>query len=132
MSAKENTPATYDGPGIETVRAINTETGQRFVPPLSDYQLLSSEWSEVEYRVFGGTATGYTGGYWRGDPGAVRFESWPYDEICFMVKGRVVVRDATGRSREFGPGESFYIPQGFRGDWITLEPSEKVFVAVSR
>ncbi|MDF5752670.1 cupin domain-containing protein [Spongiactinospora sp. TRM90649] len=118
--------------GIDLVRAVGPETGERFVPPLSDYEVLSPRWAEEEFRVFGGAATSFTGGYWRGEPGTVRFESWPYDEICVILKGRVAVRDTAGRSKEFGPGESFHIPQGFQGDWITVEPSEKVFIAVSR
>ncbi|MEU8195798.1 cupin domain-containing protein [Microbispora amethystogenes] len=118
--------------GIDAVRVVSAGNGERFVPPLSDYHVLSAEWTEAEFRVFGGAATAFTGGYWTGEPGSVRFDSWPYDEICFILKGRVAVQDDSGRRKEFGPGESFHIPQGFRGDWITLEPSEKVFVAVSR
>ncbi|GII60269.1 hypothetical protein Skr01_03540 [Sphaerisporangium krabiense] len=118
--------------GIDLVRTIDARNGERFVPPLTDYHLLSSEWQEEEFRLFGGAATSYTGGFWRGEPGAVRFESWPYDEICVILKGRVAVQDAEGRRKEFGAGESFHIPQGFRGDWITIEPSEKIFVGVGR
>ncbi|GAA2209008.1 hypothetical protein GCM10009850_044660 [Nonomuraea monospora] len=117
---------------IDQVREIHAGAGERFVPPLSDYHLLSVAWAEQEFRVFGGQATSFTGGYWTGEPGAVRFDSWPYDEICVILKGRVAVRDPAGRSKEFGAGEAFYIPQGFQGDWITVEPSEKVFLAVSR
>jgi uncharacterized cupin superfamily protein len=118
--------------GIDRVRSVEPANGERFVPPLSDYHLLSAEWAEEEFRVFGGAAVSYTGGYWRGEPGAVRFDSWPYDEICVILKGRVAVQDTAGRRKEFGPGEAFHIPQGFQGDWITLEPSEKVFIAVTR
>ncbi|MET8053017.1 MULTISPECIES: cupin domain-containing protein [unclassified Streptosporangium] len=119
-------------PGIDQVRAVHAGAGERFVPPLSDYHLLSEEWVEEEFRIFGGAASSYTGGFWTGEPGAVRFDSWPYDEICVILKGRVAVQDAAGRRKEFGAGESFHIPQGFRGDWITMEPSAKVFIAVSR
>ncbi|GAA2854003.1 hypothetical protein GCM10010517_11940 [Streptosporangium fragile] len=131
MNTPEN-PVPVTGAGIEAVRAVTALTGERFVPPLSDYHLLSPEWIEEEFRVFGGPATSYTGGFWRGEPGAVRFDSWPYDEICLILKGRVAVRDSAGRRKDFGAGEAFHIPQGFRGDWITVEPSEKVFIAVCR
>ena len=49
-----------------------------------------------------------------------------------LLSGRVAVVDLDGGRAEFGPGEAFFIPRGFAGDWVTVEPSRKVFVAVTR
>lgn len=116
---------------IDDVRVLSEAHGEPFVPPLSDYQVLSPRWSETEYRAFEGGAASYTGGFWAGEPGAVRFDAWPYNEICVIVSGRVALVDEHGGRLEFGPGEAFHVPAGFRGDWVTMEPTRKVFVAVS-
>jgi len=117
---------------IHDIAILSEEHGEVFVPPLSDYTVLSPEWRETEYRAFGGPATFGTGGFWAGEPGAVRFDSWPYDETCVILSGRVALVDEHGERLEFGPGTAFHVPQGFRGDWVTMEPTRKVFVAISR
>lgn len=117
---------------IHDVQILSERHGEAVVPPLSDYHVLSEKWEETEFRSFGGEATSYTGGFWTGEPGAVRFESWPYNEICVILAGRVALVDEHGDRLEFGPGEAFHVPQGFRGDWVTVEPTIKVFVAVSK
>jgi len=114
---------------IASIVPISAEGGTPFSPALSDYATASEGWSETEFRFFA-TERGSFGGYWRGEPGEVSFEAWPYNEICVIAKGRVAVVDRTGARREFGAGESFFIPKGFVGKWVTIEPTEKVFVAL--
>lgn len=46
-----------------------------------------------------------------------------------MISGRVALVDLHGGRAEFGPGQVFYVPRGFRGTWITIEPSRKFFFA---
>jgi uncharacterized cupin superfamily protein len=117
---------------ITDIVRLSPRTGRPNVPPLDGYEVLSPEWKETEYLAYGGPAREYTGGYWTGEPGTVRIDPWPYDEICVIISGRVAVADLDGGRDEFGPGEAFYIPQGFAGDWITVEPTNKIFVAVTR
>src|SRR5258708_6670877 len=38
------------------------------------------------------------------------------------------LRTASNGRREFGSGDAFFIPKGFVGSWITMEPSAKHFV----
>jgi len=112
-----------------TVQRIDASLAQAFVPPASDYQFVSPDWEEAEYRCFE-TGGGSFGGYWTGEPGAVAFDAWPYGEVGVLTKGRVAVEGADGTRWEFSAGEAFFIPAGFAGSWITLESSEKVFVAI--
>ncbi|MDI2098314.1 cupin domain-containing protein [Ruicaihuangia caeni] len=101
------------------------------VPDPASYDEVSDGWTETEYRAdFGNSAV--EGGYWTGSAGSVAFESWPYTELCVVLRGRVAVEDESGARREFGAGESFVIPQGFKGVWHTLEDTEKVFMGVHR
>jgi uncharacterized protein len=123
---------TATAPTIDDVVLVAPETGTGTVPPVEDYEVLSPRWEEVEYRVFGGEARSYFGGFWTGEPGAVRFDAWPYDEICVVLTGRVAVVDRAGGRKEFSAGQAFFVPQGLAGDWITVEPSAKVFIAVTR
>ena len=113
---------------IDAVRTVD-RTGIQVVPDPADYDRVSDGWSEKEYRAIE-LAEDSLGGLWEGQPGSVFFESWPYTEFCVMISGRVAVIDADGARREFGAGEAFVVPRGFRGTWETVEPSVKYFVAM--
>ena len=118
--------ATGHGP---TVQRLARGTGERVVPPLTDYDDVSAGWSEAEHRAQL-IRTGSIAGFWEGTPGRVAFDSWPYNEICVILRGRVGIEDSDGRMSEFGAGDAFVVPAGFRGAWHTLEPTEKIFVGV--
>ncbi|MGK7659745.1 cupin domain-containing protein [Marinovum sp. E06] len=45
-----------------------------------------------------------------------------------MLRGRCALIHEDGHRQEFGPGDSFLIPNGFRGHWEVLETCEKHFV----
>lgn len=115
---------------ISSVVRIEPDAATRFVPPLSDYLAASQGWTETEFRVIDLPATKVSGGYWTGEPGRVAIDPWPYTEICSIISGRVAVADLHGGRLEFGSGTAFMIPRGFAGEWITLEPSAKMFLAV--
>ncbi|MEJ6489869.1 cupin domain-containing protein [Leucobacter sp. USCH14] len=114
---------------IDAVTDVRSSTLPGSTPPLDSYDHVSSGWSETEYRADLGNPA-VEGGYWCGGEGSVSFDSWPYTELCVILSGRVAVEDSEGRRREWGAGQSFLIPQGFSGTWLTLEPTEKVFVGV--
>jgi uncharacterized cupin superfamily protein len=114
---------------VDAVQAIDRTLLTAFVPPVSDYDHASDGWQEAEYRAFE-TANGSFGGYWTGEPGEVSFANWPYNEICLLVKGKVALVDREGGRREFTAGQAFFVPAGFAGRWVTVEPSEKYFIAI--
>lgn len=116
---------------IENVQRIHPSALPGSRPALDSYDAVSDGWSEEEFRAdFGNPAV--EGGYWRGEPGHVSFDSWPYTELCVIISGRVAVEDRDGACAEYRAGESFLIPQGFTGTWHTLEATEKIFVGVHR
>lgn len=114
-----------------TIAAVTTvdRGNPRVVPDPAGYDSVSADWSEAEYRAVD-LADDSLGGLWEGQPGRVSFESWPYTEFCVMISGRVAVVDSAGGRREFGAGDAFVVPRGFRGTWETVEPSVKYFVAM--
>lgn len=115
---------------VADIVAVHSSTLAGSTPPVESYDRVSPGWQESEHRVEMG-APAVEGGYWVGEPGSVAFDSWPYNELCVILSGRVAVEDSTGVRLEWGAGESFQIPQGFSGVWHTLEPTEKVFVGVT-
>lgn len=50
------------------------------------------------------------------------------DEFCFIVSGHVRLIAEDGHAQEFRTGDSFLIPNGFRGYWQVLETTTKHFV----
>ena len=114
---------------IDAVTTIGTG-GTRVVPDPASYSSASPGWTEEEFRAFE-LDNGSLGGLWQGEPGRVSFESWPYTEVCVILAGHVAIEDDAGARRDFHDGDAFVVPEGFRGTWITVTPTRKIFVGVS-
>lgn len=50
------------------------------------------------------------------------------DEFCTIVSGHVRLTGEDGTTRTFRAGDSFLIPNGFRGTWEVVETTVKHFV----
>ncbi|WP_334174700.1 cupin domain-containing protein [Pseudoxanthobacter sp.] len=66
-------------------------------------------------------------GFWVSDVTTLTV-NYTEDEVCVILEGRVRLTAADGTAAEYGPGDSFLIPSGFRGTWETLEPLRKIYV----
>ncbi|GII31771.1 cupin domain-containing protein [Planotetraspora mira] len=115
---------------ISAITVLGATGRAPYVPPLSDYASASPSWAEAEFGCFDTATDSVRVGYWTGEPGTVRLDPWPYTEICSILTGRVAVADTAGGRIDFGPGDGFVVPKGFVGDWLTLEPATKYFIAV--
>ncbi|MGR6999414.1 cupin domain-containing protein [Yinghuangia aomiensis] len=113
---------------INDIRTVLVDGGDAVVPDWPPGEA-SPDWKETEYRGFASADGRLFGGGWEGTGGTLRLDPYPYDEVCVMVSGRVALIDLDGNRREFGAGEAFFVPKGFRGTWETLEPSRKFFIA---
>ncbi len=71
-------------------------------------------------------AAGFYAGTWQSEVGAWRV-AYDEDELCVILVGRVRLTEDGGEAREFGPGEAFVVPRGFRGVWETVEPVRKIY-----
>lgn len=109
---------------------IRLGNGQPFIPSLTDYDDVSAGWSECEYRNAEGKADRYMVGTWTGEPGRIRFDSWPYQEICLLRRGRIRIHEDDGQVHEFTAGDGFMVQVGTAAEWETVEASEKIFVAI--
>ncbi|WP_281823423.1 cupin domain-containing protein [Jannaschia rubra] len=74
---------------------------------------------------------GLTAGTWTSTPGKWRaFEG--REEFCVILAGHCRLIADNGTARDFHAGDSFLIPDGFRGYWEVVETTTKHFVIRSR
>jgi uncharacterized cupin superfamily protein len=50
------------------------------------------------------------------------------EEFCYIVSGHVELIDEAGNAQAFKAGDSFLIPETFRGYWNVIETTTKRFV----
>ena len=50
------------------------------------------------------------------------------DEFCVILSGHCRLIDTDGNAQDFRTGDSFLIPNGFRGYWDVIETTTKHFV----
>jgi len=83
-------------------------------------------------RVFDDMALAHaTIGIWESAPGVVRFESYPFDELCIVTSGSVMLAADDG-SESFAAGDVFLVAEGWRGEWRMAEPLRKFYVELKR
>lgn len=66
-------------------------------------------------------------GIWTGEPGAMRSDGYPYDEVFVVTEGRVCLESSDGSSLQLDAGQTGYIPAGWKGVWHTLTPAKKTY-----
>lgn len=65
---------------------------------------------------------------WESGPGILKTDDYPYDEYCLILSGRLRITNASGSTQEFGPGDSFVIPKGWRGTWDMRTRMKKIYI----
>lgn len=75
-------------------------------------------------------ARGFYTGVWESAPGAWRVD-YTEEELCVIVAGRCRLVAEDGTAENFGPGDAFVIPRGFKGTWETLEQVRKVYAILT-
>lgn len=71
-------------------------------------------------------------GVWAGEPGAMRSDSYPYDEVFIVTEGTVRLDSADGSVLELAAGQTGLIPSGWVGVWHTLVPSKKTYIIAAQ
>ena len=59
-------------------------------------------------------------GVWQCTPGKFEY-TYPGDEICTLLAGRIQVTDENGTMHEYGAGDIFYTRKGEVATWEILE-----------
>lgn len=83
-------------------------------------------------RILYADATGeLTAGLWESSPGAWSLHTIE-DEYVRLLEGEIKLTDAKGATRTFKPGDSFFVPERFSGEWENIGTVRKVFVSMKR
>lgn len=112
------------------VIAFETSQVAPKVTVTDDPALVDTSYESRSWRYFEAPNKGAIAGIWEAGPHLERC-ACDYDEMCHILEGEVRLTDADGRSRTFGPGDSFVVAAGFRGTWENLTPVRKVFFILS-
>ncbi len=72
-----------------------------------------------------------TVGIWESCDGAWRIETIE-DEYVRLLRGRITITDTAGDARRFNPGDSFFVPEKFKGTWENVGEVRKIFVSLKR
>lgn len=83
---------------------------------------------EIGYNYFSNYTGQLTAGVWECTPYTSQIDSYPVDEFCFILSGKVVITDADGRAETFKSGECFVIPKGLKCTWHMPETVRKFYV----
>lgn len=83
--------------------------------------------TEVSINVFDDPTKRFGCGVWQCSVGVVEMKDWPYDELCVLLAGRVVITPAGGEPQEYRQGDAFAIPKGFTGTWDIRETIRKYY-----
>ena len=74
----------------------------------------------------GGFGTRTMAGVWQCTPG--RFEyTYPCDEICTLLQGKIEVLSEDGETHEYKAGDTFYMRKGEFATWTVVETVRKIF-----
>jgi uncharacterized cupin superfamily protein len=71
----------------------------------------------------------FVAGLWSCTPCTEKVPSYPTDEFCVVLEGRVVLTSDDGTVAEYREGDAFVVQRGWSGTWAMPEPFTKHFVA---
>lgn len=74
----------------------------------------------------GGFETRTMVGVWECTPGKFEY-TYPGDEICTLIEGKIRVTEKDGTVHEYGAGDTFYTTKGETVTWEVVEKVRKVF-----
>lgn len=86
----------------------------------------SESWQSYEFAASGKA----TMGVWSGQPGKINIPAYPVNELMTVISGKLEVTNEDGTVMSFEPGESFFIPKGWKGVWHVVVPSEKCYFII--
>lgn len=91
---------------------------------------LGEDHSETIHAFFTNAQGNVTAGVWECAPCLETIERYGVDELCTVLSGSVTVTAEGGKAQTFGPGDSFVMPQDFKGTWHITETLRKFWMIV--
>lgn len=103
-------------------------------PPMSDLPFVNVLDGDPQHKGrhdLGNFESSLQVGVWECTPGKFEY-TYPEDEICTLLEGKIRVTDADGKTHEFGAGDSFYTDKGETVTWEVVETIKKVFLTSAK
>ncbi len=91
---------------------------------------LGEDRTETIHKFFTNAGGNVTAGVWECAPCLETIERYGVDELCTVLSGSVTVTAEGGEAQTFGPGDSFVMPQDFKGTWHITETLRKFWMIV--
>ena len=104
------------------------ETGMGPSSLMAPESFLGDDPSETIHTPFTNAQGNVTAGVWECSPCLEKYERYGVDEICTILSGSVTVTAEDGIAQTFGPGDSFVMPQDFKGTWHNAETLKKFYM----
>jgi uncharacterized cupin superfamily protein len=127
LSADRHSAAAPDIVGIDGHLAGKVTRG-KYPPEMVAPGQKKFDGAYLESIPFTTTDGQYTVRVWESGPGVLQTDGYPYAEYCLVLSGRLKITNASGSTREFGPGDSFVIPKGWRGTWDMRTRFKKLYI----
>lgn len=111
-------------------KELNTADGLEAWPPLSEQdccELLDGDPQGKGRHDLGTFTSRLQVGVWECTPGKMVY-TYPADEICTLLKGKLKITDATGNTREYSAGDTFFATKGESLTWEIVDTVRKVFM----
>ena len=89
---------------------------------------LGDDQTEIGHTFYANAQGNVTAGVWECSPCLEKIERYGVDEICTVLSGSVTVTGEDGIAHTFGPGDSFVMPQDFKGTWHITETLKKFYM----
>ena len=115
---------------VRLLRDGDPETGMGPSHLVKPEDFLVSDPKETVHTPFTNAQGNVTAGVWECSPCLETIERYGVDEICTVLSGSVTVTPEGGEAETFGPGDSFVMPQDFKGTWHITETLKKFYMIV--
>lgn len=92
---------------------------------------LSGEIETWTHELFAQEDQGASVGFWKAEVGRSYWAFEDYNEVIYILAGRLVVTQEGGASIQLGPGDVAVFPVGWRGEWDVQEELRKFYVVYS-
>lgn len=89
------------------------------VAHINDPALVDTPYESKSWRCFADAHGRAISGIWEAGPHLERCVC-DFDEMCHILEGTVRLTDASGRTKTFGPNDSFVVAAGFDSTWENL------------
>lgn len=103
-------------------------TAQDIAGPIFERDGAHSDGVQTHLNMLESSEKAFASGFYKSEAMDAPVDSYPYDEFCYFTAGSLTLTSADGSVQNFAPGETAFIPKGWKGRWTT--PGLSKFYAI--